>query len=73
MCIRDRLEIVPAGKARECGLDRSMIAAYGQDDRVCAYTSLLAMLGMDTPKPVSYTHLDVYKRQILISVITVMI
>ena len=33
------LEIVPAGKARECGLDRSMIAAYGQDDRVCAYTS----------------------------------
>ena len=44
------LEIVPAGKARECGLDRSMIAAYGQDDRVCAYTSLLAMLGMDTPK-----------------------
>ena len=40
------LEIVPAGKARECGLDRSMIAAYGQDDRVCAYTSLLALLEM---------------------------
>ena len=38
------LEIVPAGKARDCGLDRSMIAAYGQDDRVCAYTSLAAML-----------------------------
>ena len=38
------LEIVPAGRARDCGLDRSMIAAYGQDDRVCAYTSLLAML-----------------------------
>ena len=38
------LEIVPAGKARDCGLDRSMILAYGQDDRVCAYTSLLAML-----------------------------
>lgn len=33
------LEIVPAGKARDCGLDRSMIAAYGQDDRVCAYIS----------------------------------
>ena len=32
------LEIVPAGKARDCGLDRSMIAGYGQDDRVCAYT-----------------------------------
>ena len=47
------LEVVPAGKARECGLDRSMIAAYGQDDRVCAYTSLLAMLGMDTPKHTS--------------------
>ena len=40
------LEIVPAGKARDCGLDRSMIAAYGQDDRVCAYTSLLAQLEM---------------------------
>ena len=38
------LEVVPAGKARDCGLDRSMIAAYGQDDRVCAYTSLLAIL-----------------------------
>lgn len=33
------LEIVPAGKAREAGFDRSMILAYGQDDRVCAYTS----------------------------------
>ena len=44
------LEIVPAGRARECGLDRSMIAAYGQDDRVCAYTSLLAMLEEETPK-----------------------
>jgi len=38
------LEVVPAGKARDCGLDRSMILAYGQDDRVCAYTSLVAML-----------------------------
>ncbi len=38
------LEIVPAGKARDCGLDRSMILAYGQDDRVCAFTSLFAML-----------------------------
>lgn len=40
------LEIVPAGNARECGLDRSMIMAYGQDDRVCAYTSLEAILDM---------------------------
>ena len=43
------LEIVPAGKARDCGLDRSMIMAYGQDDRVCAYTSLWAMLQEDKP------------------------
>lgn len=47
------LEIVPAGKARDCGLDRSMIAGYGQDDRVCAYTSLLALLEMDAPKRTS--------------------
>ena len=38
------LALVPAGKARELGFDRSMILAYGQDDRVCAYTSLVAML-----------------------------
>lgn len=38
------LEIVPAGRARDLGLDRSMILAYGQDDRVCAYTSLFALL-----------------------------
>lgn len=41
------LEVVPAGKAREAGIDRSMIMAYGQDDRVCAYTSLAAMLEVD--------------------------
>lgn len=41
------LEIVPAGRAREMGFDRSMIIAYGQDDRVCAYTSLAAMLEVD--------------------------
>ena len=41
------LEVVPAGKARECGLDRSMIVGYGQDDRVCAYTSALAILELD--------------------------
>ena len=38
------LEIVPAGRAREAGFDRSMILGYGQDDRVCAFTSLKAML-----------------------------
>mgnify|MGYP004506749277 FL=1 len=42
------LEIVPAGKARDCGFDRSMVLAYGQDDRVCAFTSLFAIL--DTPQ-----------------------
>lgn len=41
------LEIVPAGKARDTGLDRSMIMAYGQDDRVCAFTSLSAILDME--------------------------
>lgn len=44
------LEVVPAGKARECGLDRSMILAYGHDDRVCAYTSLEAILDMKKVK-----------------------
>lgn len=44
------LEIVPAGKAREAGIDASMIMAYGQDDRVCAYTSLVAMLEVENPK-----------------------
>lgn len=42
------LEIVPAGKARDCGLDRSMILSYGQDDRVCAFTSLFAMLEVES-------------------------
>ncbi|MBQ2835077.1 MAG: aminopeptidase [Clostridia bacterium] len=45
------LEIVPAGKAREVGFDRSMIAAYGHDDRVCAYPSMQAVLDFEgTPK-----------------------
>lgn len=41
------LEIVPAGKARDLGLDRSMILSYGQDDRSCAYASLAAMLDQE--------------------------
>lgn len=40
------LEIVPAGKARDLGFDRSMILSYGQDDRICAFTSLFAMLNV---------------------------
>lgn len=43
------LEIVPAGKARDLGFDRSMIAAYGQDDRVCAFPSLDALLRVEKP------------------------
>lgn len=44
------LEIVPSGKARDCGFDRSMITGYGQDDRVCAFTSLFAILEMEQVK-----------------------
>lgn len=43
------LEVVPAGRARECGFDRSMVMGYGQDDSVCAYTSLMAQLALDAP------------------------
>lgn len=42
--ISAELEVVPAGKARDCGLDRSMIMAYGHDDRVCAFAGLAALL-----------------------------
>ena len=48
--ISAELEVVPAGKAREAGFDRSMILAYGQDDRVCAYTSFRAMLDLSPTK-----------------------
>ena len=41
------IEVVPSGKARDYGLDRSMVAGYGHDDRVCAYTSLTAILDVD--------------------------
>lgn len=44
------LTMVPAGKARDLGIDRSMVLAYGHDDRVCAYTSLAAMLEIDQVK-----------------------
>ncbi|MGM9668829.1 MAG: aminopeptidase [Faecousia sp.] len=43
------LTIVPAGKCREVGLDRSLLAAYGHDDRVCAYAEIVPMLNMGTP------------------------
>lgn len=41
------IEVVPAGEARDYGFDRSMIMGYGHDDRVCAYPSFMAMLGME--------------------------
>ncbi|HHV46412.1 MAG TPA: aminopeptidase [Tissierellia bacterium] len=42
-------EVVPAGKARDVGIDRSMVGGYGQDDRVCAFTSLKAILDVEMP------------------------
>jgi aspartyl aminopeptidase len=44
------LEVVPAGRSRDVGIDRGMIMAYGHDDRVCAYTSLKAILEVKNPK-----------------------
>lgn len=41
------LEVVPAGKARDFGIDRSMVMGYGQDDRVCSYTSMKALFALD--------------------------
>lgn len=49
------LEIVPAGKARDAGFDRSMILSYGQDDRVCAYPSLMAQLAVENPERTTCT------------------
>ena len=44
------LTIVPAGKCREVGLDRSLLGAYGHDDRVCSYAQIEAIMSLDTPK-----------------------
>ena len=44
------IEVVPAGRARDLGFDRSMVVGYGQDDRVCAFTSLVAQLAVDQPQ-----------------------
>ena len=49
------LEIVPAFRARSLGFDKSMVAAYGQDDKVCAYTSLRALLDIAKPKKTAVT------------------
>lgn len=49
------IEVVPAGKARDYGLDRSMVLGYGHDDRICAYTSMMAQLEMDAVDRTSIT------------------
>lgn len=52
---RAEIEMVPAWKASDVGLDRSMIGAYGQDDRVCAYTALMAEIDARMPKYTTVT------------------
>ena len=51
--VSSEIELVPAFKARSLGFDKSMIASYGQDDRVCAYTTIRAILEMNLPKKTS--------------------
>ena len=48
--LSSEIELVPAFKARTLGLDESMVAAYGQDDKICVYTSLTAILNVENPK-----------------------
>ena len=48
--LSSELEVVPAFKAKSLGFDRSMVAAYGQDDKICAYTALRAILNVVNPK-----------------------
>ena len=52
---RAEIEMVPAQKAKDVGLDRSLIGAYGQDDRVCAYTALMAEIGAKKPARTTLT------------------
>ena len=51
--ISAELELVPCGKARDLGLDRSMVMGYGHDDRICAFTSLAALLESEAPERTS--------------------
>ncbi|MCK5024251.1 MAG: aminopeptidase [Thermoplasmata archaeon] len=53
--ISAELQVVPATDARDVGLDRSMVGGYGQDDRICAYTSLKAIMDVDKPKKTALT------------------
>ena len=52
---RAEIEMVPAQKAVDVGLDRSMIGAYGQDDRICAYTAMMAEIQAKTPEYTTVT------------------
>lgn len=52
---RAEIEMVPAVKAADVGLDRSLVGAYGQDDRVCAYTALMAEIDTDMPEHTTVT------------------
>ncbi len=47
------IELVPAGKSRDYAFDRSLVGAYGHDDRVCAYTSLMALMELEKPERTS--------------------
>ncbi len=55
--LSSELEVIPAFKARSLGFDSSMVAAYGQDDKVCAYTSLAAMMTLENVKKYSSLHI----------------
>lgn len=55
--ISAELEVVPAGPARDVGLDRAFIGGYGQDDRICAFTSLAAILNLEAP---AYTSIALF-------------
>ena len=61
--ISAEFEIVPAGKARDLGLDKSMVIGYGQDDRICAYTSLMALLEVENVEKI-YNNLKEHKYKI---------
>ncbi len=52
--ISSEFQFVPAGKLRDAGFDRSMVLGYGQDDRVCAYTAVEAMMSVEKPEHTSF-------------------
>ena len=62
---RAEIEMVPAYKAVDVGLDRSLVGAYGQDDRVCAYTALMAETETKAPAHTTLTILLTRRRSVL--------